>query len=130
LNAETTETSEVIEDVQTVADEILVEVKECRIQLSQTMADLERLQSEGGPAKSSQVVVLETEVKNLREEMRNLLAELKALQVPALMAEDLRQSTQLQSQPPEVTITEINPVEAEAARREAERPPKKKRFRI
>ncbi len=119
-----------LDDVATVADEILVEVKECQTQLNQTTAALETLQSEGGPAKSNQIAELQTEVKNLREEMRNLLAELKALQQgnppPGQREADSLQSTPLP--PPVVAVTEINPVVVEnPVERTA---PKKKRYRI
>jgi predicted RNase H-like nuclease (RuvC/YqgF family) len=124
------DTQEIVEEVETVADEILVEVKECQNRINQQTVALESLQSNGN-ATQAQIQELRTELANCREEMRNLLAELKALQVPALEAEGLRLSTPLPLPPAEeVTITPINPVEAEAGRREAEPKPKKKRYKI
>jgi uncharacterized protein YlxW (UPF0749 family) len=117
------ESTEQIDDVATVADEILVEVKECRTHLNQTMAALEALQSEGGPAKQNQITALETELRNTREELRNLIAELKATNSPV---ESLSPST------PSTPIAQVEVIDPEGAARPEARtaPSKKKRHRI
>jgi DNA repair ATPase RecN len=119
---------EQIEDVATVADEILVEVKECRTRLDQSTADLERLQSAGGPARTELVQECLTEIKTLRQEYQSLLNELKELRREAL--HDSRSSIPLTSpQTPEVE-TEAEIAEPESVVVPVESAPKRKRYRI
>lgn len=66
------------EDTRTVADEILEEVKACRVQQSQLMADLESLRGSGSEQAAQREELL-TELRNLREENRSLCSELKTL---------------------------------------------------
>lgn len=77
-NLESELPGQIEEEVATVADEILVEVKECREQQRQVMVDLERLR-ESGEQQTQRYQELLTELRNLREENRNLNSEMKIL---------------------------------------------------
>ena len=126
--SEASESLEQIEDlseeVRTVADEILEEVKECRTNLNQATEALTSLQSEGGPAKTQQVAEALVEVKNLREEMRSLLSELKESMATRSPIPSTSPSPSLEP----TTSETIDPANAEPERPEPTK--KKKRYKI
>jgi hypothetical protein len=122
---------ETVEDVATVADEILVEVKECQTKLAAQTAALAHLQENGGgPATKQEIQEALTEMRNTREELRNLLAELKELNQPSTrVAGDSSPST-LSTPPQTVEVVEIIPEENAGVQKDQKGPQKKKRFRI
>ena len=123
-----TQVDDLTEEVQTVADEILVEVRECQAKQDRMLADLERLQSEGGPARIQQAQEILTEMRNAREEQRNLLAELRILLSESSESRSSTHSTPaIQQTNPPSNLEPINPENAEAAGPKSK---KKKRFRI
>jgi len=108
-----------------VADEILVEVKECQTKLDRATADLGLLRSEDGPANKRALEELQTEVGNLRVELRSLMEELRQSRSPS-GSPATPSLTPSGSPTPEPEI--VNPVSAGG---ENQSPPKeKKRYRI
>jgi uncharacterized coiled-coil DUF342 family protein len=119
----TAEIEGLTEEVQTVADDILLEVKECRARQDQLQADLTSLR-EAGELSSQREAELLTELRNLREENRNLLSELKTL------VETYRsQSPPEESSPSIPSQSQIAIVTPQSAEEESPAQPTKKKHR-
>jgi predicted DNA-binding protein YlxM (UPF0122 family) len=127
------QTAEIAEETQTVADDILVEVKECQKELKEQTAAFQRLQETGATREQLQEAL--TLLQNTRQEMTELMREMReAMRQPPAEAPvnqpavsgspDSEQSTPSTPAPLET----INPASDGAGVQERQTPKRKRRI--